>query len=201
MEKIKVSQAIIVEGKYDKIKLSSFIDGIIICTNGFRIFKDKEMAELIRYYAEKSGIIILTDSDTAGFRIRGHLKGICPKGSIINLYIPDVFGKEKRKAVPSKEGKLGVEGIDVSLLRKTFEEAGITGETVPEREHVSRLDFYELGITGCDGSSALRRRIAAALELPQLLTSNALLEVTNTMFGRQEFFDFVNELKERADNT
>lgn len=201
MEKIKISQAIIVEGKYDKIKLSSFIDGIIICTNGFQIYKDKQMAALIRYYAEKSGIIILTDSDSAGFKIRGHLKGICPKGRIINLYIPDVFGKEKRKALPSKEGKLGVEGIDVQLLRKTFEEAGVLSESAPQREMISRLDFYELEISGGSRSSALRRDIAKALELPELLTANALLEVVNTMFDRQDFIKFVNNIKERADRT
>ena len=111
MKKLKIPYAIVVEGKYDKIKLSSIVDAVIIVTNGFGIYKNKETAELVRYYAEKTGIVILTDSDTAGFRIRGHIKSIVPKGKIINLYSPEIFGKEKRKTEPSKEGKLGVEGI------------------------------------------------------------------------------------------
>ena len=105
---INIEQAVIVEGKYDKIKLSSVINGVIICTDGFHIFKDKEKMKLIRHYAEKKGIIILTDSDAAGFKIRNYLKGSV-EGNIINVYIPDIFGKERRKTEPSKEGKLGVE--------------------------------------------------------------------------------------------
>lgn len=199
MKKMKISQAVIVEGKYDKIKLSSFIDGVIICTNGFQVFKDKSMAELIRYYAEKSGIIILTDSDSAGFKIRGHIKGICPKGKITNLYIPDIFGKEKRKAVPSKEGKLGVEGINADLLRKTFEQAGITEQLADNKEKITKLDFYEMGISGDSNSSKFRREISSALQLPELITANALLEVVNTMFDRQEFFRFIENLKKGID--
>ncbi|MBQ2580269.1 MAG: toprim domain-containing protein, partial [Ruminococcus sp.] len=115
MEKLKVAQAIVVEGKYDKIKLSAVVDGVIICTNGFGIYKDKTTAELIRFYARTSGIIILTDSDSAGFQIRNHLKGLIQGGKVTNLYIPEIFGKEKRKSLPSKEGKLGVEGIDADI--------------------------------------------------------------------------------------
>ena len=108
---LKVKQAVIVEGKYDKIKLDSIIDGVIVQTNGYSIFKDKEKLALIRFYAEKTGIIILTDSDSAGFKIRNYLKGAIPDGKIINVYIPDIFGKERRKLKPSAEGKLGVEGV------------------------------------------------------------------------------------------
>ncbi len=194
MEKMKIKQVIIVEGKYDKIKLSSFLDTVIICTNGFHIFKDKETASLIKYYAENRGIIILTDSDSAGFKIRGHLKGICPKGEIINLYIPDVFGKEKRKIAPSKEGKLGVEGIDVALLRDTFDKAGITSEKSANTNPLTKLDFYQLGLSGGPNSSQLRKNVAKKLNLPELITANALLEFVNTMFERDKFFDFVKEI-------
>ena len=117
---IHIEQAIVVEGKYDKIKLSSIIDGVIITTNGFSVLKNKEKLDLIRYYAKNRGIIILTDSDSAGFKIRSYLKGAVNEGNIINVYIPDVFGKEKRKNAPSKEGKLGVEGIDCDILLDAF---------------------------------------------------------------------------------
>lgn len=122
---IKINEAIIVEGKYDKIKLSSIVDAVIIVTNGFGIFRDREKLELIRYYAQKTGIIILTDSDSAGRKIRGYIKGAVKNGRIINVYIPDVFGKEKRKEKPSAEGKLGVEGIDVKTLVSAFEKSGV----------------------------------------------------------------------------
>ncbi len=191
MEKIRLKQAVVVEGKYDKIKLSSFIDGVIICTDGFGVFKDRETAELIRYYAKNSGIIILTDSDSAGFKIRGHIKGICPEGSIINLYIPEIYGKEKRKTVPSKEGKLGVEGIDVKILRETFERAGI--ESFKENTHpVTKLDFYEWGLSGKADSSELRRKTAKSLGLPEHISANALLEAVNTMYDKQEFMQIVH---------
>lgn len=198
MEKIKLKQAVVVEGKYDKIKLSSFIDGVIICTNGFGVFKDKKTAELIRHYAENCGIIILTDSDSAGFKIRGHIKGICPEGKIINLYIPDIFGKEKREERPSKEGKLGVEGIDTELLRETFERAGIlTSE--PKKACISKLDFYELGLSGKPNSGALRARTAEKLGLPSLITANALLEAVNTMTDKTGLEKLVKELKENSE--
>ena len=118
---IRINQAVIVEGKYDKIKLSSIIDGIIIVTNGFRIFKDTEKLELIRYYASTTGIIILTDSDSAGRKIRGYIKGAVNGGDIRNVYIPDILGKEKRKEKPSAEGKLGVEGVDADILLDALE--------------------------------------------------------------------------------
>lgn len=195
MEKIKISQAIVVEGKYDKIKLSSFIDGVIIATNGFGIYKDKEIVRLIRFYAQRQGIIVLTDSDTAGFRIRGHIKSIVPDGKIINIYAPEILGKEKRKSKPSKEGKLGVEGINVHILRDLFEKSGISGELVENHDPVTNMDFYELGLTGHKNSSSLRDKVLKELDLPSLLTSKALLEIVNTMFSKKEFYTFVENQK------
>lgn len=167
MEKLKISRAIIVEGKYDKIKLSSIVDGVIIVTNGFRIYKDPDKAALIRYYAQHGGIAILTDSDTAGFRIRGHIKGIVPKGDIVNVYVPEIFGKEKRKTEPSKEGLLGVEGVPADIIREAFEKAGIIGEKVADRELMTKLDFYELGLSGRPDSSRLRQLVCEKLSLPK----------------------------------
>lgn len=195
MKKLQISQVIIVEGKYDKIKLTSFIDGVIICTNGFAIYKDKSIAQLVRYYAEKTGIIILTDSDTAGFKIRGYLRGICPKGEIINVYIPDIFGKEKRKTAPSKEGKLGVEGIKIEILKEAFEKAGVIGRDVDKKSAITKLDFFELGLSGGKNSSLLRLEISKDLNLPQLINANSLLEVVNTMFERDEFIAYVKSLR------
>ena len=194
MEKIKISQAIVVEGKYDKIKLSSFIDGVIIVTNGFGIFKDKEKAQLIRYYAENQGLILLTDSDTAGFKIRGHIKSIVPKGKIINLYAPEIFGKEKRKAEPSKEGKLGVEGININILKKLFDRAGIVGEICENKNPVTKLDFYELGLIGQENSSKIREEVLDKLDLPKLVSAKALLEIVNSRFSRDEFYNFMEKI-------
>lgn len=194
MEKLKISRAIIVEGKYDKIKLSSIVDGVIIVTNGFRIYKDPDKAALIRYYAQHGGIAILTDSDTAGFRIRGHIKGIVPKGDIVNVYVPEIFGKEKRKTEPSKEGLLGVEGVPADIIREAFEKAGIIGEKVTDRELMTKLDFYELGLSGRPDSSRLRQLVCEKLSLPQKLTANALLEVVNTMLDKESLQALIEKL-------
>ena len=129
---IRCSMPIIVEGKYDKINLSNFVEGTILATGGFSIFKNKEMLELLRVMAKKTGIIVLTDSDAAGFKIRSHIRSAVRDGKIINVYIPDVYGKERRKAAPSKEGKLGVEGLSREILEEAFRKAGV-GITQPRR--------------------------------------------------------------------
>ena len=193
MEKIRIPYAVVVEGKYDKIKLSSVIDAVIIVTNGFGIYKNKETAELIRYYAEKTGIVILTDSDTSGFRIRGHIKSIVPKGRIINLYSPEIFGKEKRKVQPSKEGKLGVEGISTEKLRELFEKAGITSEMRENADPATIGDMYELKLSGSKNSNAYRKQVLKAMGLPESLTAKALLEAANVRFSRDEFISLVKQ--------
>jgi ribonuclease M5 len=197
MEKIKVSQAIVVEGKYDKIKLSAVIDGMIICTNGFGIYKDKNTVELIRLYARTSGIIVLTDSDSAGFQIRNHLKGIVPQGKIINLYIPEVFGKERRKTAPSKEGKLGVEGIDVKTLREIFERSGVLDVQDNNKEHITSNDFYELGLSGKPYSSSLRKELCRMLGLPVDLTSKALTDYVDRTLDKQKLSQIVDEISHK----
>lgn len=193
---IKIREAIIVEGKYDKIKLCSYVDAVIIVTGGFGIFKDAEKLGLIRYYAEKTGVIILTDSDSAGRRIRGYIKGAIKNGTVRNVYIPDIFGKEKRKTKPSAEGKLGVEGIDGETLLAAFEKAGITAAERTAPPDITKLTLYELGLSGASNSSELRKRLQKKLGLPSLLSAGALTEVLNTMMTAAELAETVKELKE-----
>lgn len=200
MEKLKIRQAVVVEGKYDKITLSQIIDAVIITTDGFGLYNDPEKASLIRFYAKTCGIIIMTDSDYAGQQIRGHIKSIVPNGSVINVYVPEIFGKEKRKAAPSKEGKLGVEGMSAEVISKALERAGVTGG-VCEKTPVTKTDFIMLGLSGGQGSARLRRQIAAALELPQGLSANALRDAVSVMLGREEFISFFeNFVKEHSDD-
>ncbi len=186
MQKIKLSQVIIVEGKYDKIKLGSVVDAAIICTNGFGIYNDPETVSLIRQYAAASGVIILTDSDSAGLQIRNHIKSIIPQGRIINLYIPEIMGKEKRKSTASREGKLGVEGIDPQLLRELFEKAGLNDENSTDRELLTRNDLYTLGLSGKADSSSLRKKLCKELGLPLNLSAKALLDYLNTAFAKED---------------
>lgn len=193
---IKINEAVIVEGKYDKIKLSSVIDGVIIVTNGFGIFKDKEKLGLIRYYAEKTGIIILTDSDNAGRKIRGYIKGAVRNGNIKNVHIPDIFGKEKRKTKPSAEGKLGVEGINVKTLIEAFERAGICSAESTLPKDITKLTLFELGLNGCQNSSELRKKLQKRLGLPSMLSATALLEVLNTMMNAKELKEHMADLRE-----
>ncbi|MCM1314085.1 MAG: DUF4093 domain-containing protein [Prevotella sp.] len=188
---IKINQAIIVEGKYDKIKLASVVDAVIIVTDGFRIFKDTEKIELIRYYARKTGIIILTDSDSAGRKIRGYIKGAVNDGKIINVYIPDIFGKEKRKEKPSAEGKLGVEGIDKDILIKAFEKSGIHSEEVTRKKDITKFTLYELGLSGGKDSRQLRENLQKSLGLPSLMSTSALIEVLNIMMTSTELAEYV----------
>ena len=183
---IKLKEAVIVEGKYDKIKLSSLVDGLIITTDGFGIFKDREKRELIKTLAKKRGIIILTDSDSAGFLIRSHIKGFVSEGEIKNVFIPDVFGKEKRKSAPSKEGKLGVEGMDRELLENALKKAGIVEQkTNPNAKKVLKSDLFEDGISGGADSNAKRTRLLKELGLPERMS--ALLETVNALYSFEEY--------------
>ncbi len=193
---IKINEAIIVEGKYDKIKLCSIVDAVIIVTNGFGIFKDREKLELIRYYAKKTGIIILTDSDSAGAKIRGYIRGAVRDGRIVNVYIPDVFGKEKRKVKPSAEGKLGVEGISPKLLTEAFEKSGVTSSESSTAKDITSCTLYELGLSGGNGSRELRKKLQKSLGLPSLMSASSLIEVLNTMMDSAELARRTRAIKE-----
>ncbi len=195
MSKIRIKQAIIVEGKYDKIRLSSVVNAVIVPVNGFSVFKDKETAALIRSLAVKNGVIILTDSDGAGFLIRKKIREITEGCRVINVYIPDIFGKEKRKREPSKEGLLGVEGMSADILLAAFEKAGVFAEKTEENANpVTKADLVELGLSGGDNSSQRRKELQRGLGLPEKLSANMFLEVVNSMYAKDEFFRRCAEL-------
>lgn len=192
---LTLKEAVVVEGKYDKIKLSSILNAVIIQTNGFGIYKDKEKLQMIRFYAEKTGIIILTDSDSAGFQIRNYLKGAIKKGSITNVYIPDIFGKEKRKTKYSAEGKLGVEGIDTKILIDAFNKAKINCVEKENENLITKQDFYFLGLTGGKDSSQKREKLKKYLNFPSLISTNSLLEMVNTMMNKDELTAIMQKIE------
>ena len=187
---VKIREAIVVEGRYDKNTLAQIVDAPIFETRGFGIMKDREMLAFLRGVAEKRGLIILTDSDGAGFVIRNYLKGALPKAAVKQAYIPDVAGKESRKAKGGKEGKLGVEGMRPEILIEALRRAGATfeGETGSMcREPITKQDLYALHLTGWPESSDRRAQLKRALGLPEHLSTNGLLEALNVMFERDEF--------------
>ena len=193
MEKIHINQAVIVEGKYDKIKLANLIDAFIIETNGFGIFKDKEKLAFIKKLADERGIIILTDSDHAGFMIRGYLTSAIPKEKITNVYIPDVFGKEKRKTQLSKEGKIGVEGMSKDVLLEALSKANINCTSVEKGEGVTNYDLFELGLSGTPDAKQNKKKLLKKLELPEFLSTSSLLSCINNMMTREEFFEIAKD--------
>lgn len=191
MEKIKLTQAVIVEGKYDKIKLSNLLDAFIIETNGFAIFKDKKKLAFIKKLARERGIIILTDSDHAGFMIRNYISSGVPKDMITNVYIPDVFGKEKRKATPSKEGKLGVEGMSRDILLDAFDKAGVTSTKFENPNPVTNFDLYDLGLSGTPNAKENKKALLRKLDLPEFLSTNSLLSCINNMMTKDELYNLL----------
>ena len=193
---IKIKQAVIVEGKYDKIKLSGIIDAPIIQTDGFGIFKDKELQLLIRKLAEKRGILVLTDSDSAGFKIRSFIGSTVDSKNIKHAYIPDIFGKESRKTEPSKEGKIGVEGVSEEIIIKALENAGVLCESTPEPERpITKLDLYEFGFTGKEDSSVKRAALLRYYSFPSRLSANSLVKVLNCVTTYDRFIDDVKEIE------
>ncbi len=193
---IKIKEAVIVEGKYDKIKLSGILDTVIVETDGFAVFKDKEKQHLIRFLAEKRGIIIMTDSDSAGFKIRSFLKGIIKNDNVKNVYIPDIYGKEKRKTEMSKEGKLGVEGMETKIIMTALEKAGVLYDENSKKEgkEITHTDFFEDGISGGENSSQIRKAFAKQLGLPELISSSALLKIINSYMTYEEYKEVINSM-------
>ena len=185
---IRLREAVIVEGRYDKIKLSGIVDAPIIETNGFRVFNDKEKLQLIRQIAATRGILILTDSDGAGFVIRNFLKGAVPREQIKNCYIPQLEGKEKRKTERSKEGLLGVEGVSDVVILDAIRKSGATilGEEQTVRAEISKADLYALGLTGTHNAAVLRQRLLKKLRLPAYLSTNAMLTALNCLYSLEE---------------
>ena len=193
----RVREVIVVEGRYDKNALKQAVEATVVETGGFGVFKDGEKLALLRRLAEERGLILLTDSDGAGFVIRNFLKGAIPPDRLKQAYIPDIRGKERRKAAPGKEGKLGVEGMSPAVLLRALERAGATFEDGPaagDRAPITKGDFYALGLTGGRDSAARRAALLKALELPERMTANALLEAVNLLYGREEFFSLAEGL-------
>ena len=192
---IKLDRPVIVEGKYDVIKLSGFLDALIIKTDGFGIFKDKEKQQLLLRLAGEKGIIVLTDSDSAGFVIRNFISSIIPPDRITHVYIPDIFGKEKRKTALSAEGKLGVEGVEEKVLLEAFEKAGVTASlSNAKRRRITNLDLFEHGLSGRENSVQKRRLLLKRLELPERLSTSSLVKILNTFVTYEEFEKTVKEL-------
>lgn len=184
------------EGRYDKNALAQVVDAAIITLNGFAVFNNKEKLAFLRRLAEKQGLIVLTDSDGAGFVLRNYLKGTLPKGRVKQAYIPDIRGKERRKRAPGKEGKLGVEGMSPAVLLEALRRAGATfqdGDSVPRREPVTKADLFALGLSGGPDSAARRQALLRRLELPEHLNANGLLEALNLLYDRESFLALAAE--------
>ena len=195
-----IKEVIVVEGRYDKNALAQVVDATIITLGGFSVFNDKEKLAFLRRLAEKQGgLIVLTDSDGAGFVIRNYLKGALPKELVKQAYIPDVAGKERRKRKAGKEGKLGVEGMKPEVLLESLRRAGATflddGAQVQKGEPITKADLFALGLSGGAGSAAKRQALLKALELPEHLTANGLLEALNVLFSLEELTDAVEQLE------
>lgn len=190
-DKPRISMPIIVEGKYDKIKLDSIFDAEVITTKGFGVFKSEETKNFLRMVCQKTPIIVLCDSDGAGRVIRNHLKSFLPNERMINIYTPDIEGKEKRKKAPSKAGTLGVEGMDAELLRKLLAPYTENSDTVPKRGGITKTDLYNDGLLGNENSKARRLELQARIGLPKELSSTALLDALNLLCTYNEYKELI----------
>lgn len=195
---IRLKEAVIVEGKYDKIRLSSLIDALIIPTGGFSIFQDKDKRNWIRKLAKEKGIVILTDSDRAGREIRNYIQSIVGKeGTVYHAYIPEIFGKEKRKTKPSKEGTIGVEGTSDEIILKALNVAGITQDRSNSvSAGLTKADLMEVGLVGLGESAQKRRVLLEKLSLPKNLSANAMLKAINSSLSKEEFYDLCSRLED-----
>ena len=194
---VKIKEAIVVEGRYDKNTLSQILDAPILETSGFGIFKDKQRLSLLRRIAETRGLIVFTDSDGAGFVIRNHIKSAIPGKYLKHAYIPDIYGKEKRKAVPGREGKLGVEGMTKEVILESLRRAGATIEgekSVPVRQ-ITKQDLMELGLSGTPEASANRLKLLKHLNLPEHMSPNAMLQALNLLYNLEELTTFVESME------
>jgi len=193
---VKIKEAILVEGRYDKNTLSQIVDAPILETSGFGIFKDKQQMALLRKVAQIRGLIVFTDSDGAGFVIRNHIKSAIPGQFLKHAYIPDIPGKEKRKAAPGKEGKLGVEGMSREIILEALRRSGATieGEENPPTRQITKQDLMELGLSGTADASARRLALLKKLNLPEHMSPNAMLQALNLLYSMEELSELMAEL-------
>jgi len=199
---LKIKEAIVVEGRYDKNTLSQIVDAPILETSGFGIMKDKQQLKLLRRIAQNRGLIVFTDSDGAGFVIRNFLKGAIEPKYLKHAYIPDIPGKEKRKSAPGKEGKLGVEGMTPQVIQDALRKAGATvlgEETVHSTGNITKQDMMELGLSGGADSSLLRKQLLKKLDLPEYMSANALLQAVNLLYTLDELREILSQLGENHD--
>ena len=193
---LRIREAIVVEGRYDKNTLAQLVDTVILETSGFGIFKDRERLALFRRLAEQRGLVVLTDPDGAGFVIRNFLKGSIPPSLVKHAYVPDIQGKERRKRAPGKEGKLGVEGMSPAVLEAALRRAGATfleEAPSPTGAALTKADLYALGLSGGPGAAQRRQALLRRLELPEHLPANAMLEVLNALFTRRELQELLEK--------
>lgn len=192
---LHIEETIVVEGKFDKEKLKTITDAPIVCTGGFSVYKNKQLINFLKKAAEDKGIIILTDSDSAGFRIRGRIRQcIGEKGKITNAYIPTVKGKEKRKASPGKEGILGVEGIDSNVLKEILKKASLTLNTPPPMPFLDKARFFSEGFSGKADSERKRKALAKILGLPQRISANSMIDIINKTVSEEEYLTAVSKI-------
>jgi len=187
----RIKEVIVVEGRYDKNTLSQVVDAVILETSGFGIFNDAQKRRLLQTLAQTRGLIVLTDSDGAGFMIRNHIRGCVDPKLVKHAYIPDIPGKEKRKAAPSKEGKLGVEGMRPEILLEALKRAGATFDDSPEAlrpAEIGKADLYARGLSGREGSAERRKALQQRLNLPERMSADALLDVLNALMDREAFY-------------
>ena len=194
---VKIREVIVVEGRYDKNTLSQIVDATILETSGFGIMKDKAQLSLLRRAAKSRGLIVMTDSDGAGFVIRNFLKGTIDPQYVKHAYIPDVYGKEKRKAAPGREGKLGVEGMRPDVVLESLRRAGATieGETIENSYGLTKLDLVELGLSGGAESSKKRLLLLKRLNLPEHMSANAMLQALNLLYSREALLAHIKDLE------
>ncbi len=191
---LKIKEAVIVEGRYDKIKLSNLLDTLIIETNGFSVFKDKKKLAFIRKLANERGVIIITDSDHSGFQIRNYISSALPKDKVKHIYIPDIYGKEKRKKEPSKEGKLGVEGIDDNILMSLFEKANIKAKPIDNKDLITSVDMFTLSLSGTPNAKQNKKKLLKSLDLPEFLSTSSLISYLNSSMTKDELYSLCQNL-------
>ena len=189
---IRLNRVVIVEGKYDKIHLSNFIDATIIATNGFGVYKDKEIQRLIKTLCDKNGAVIITDSDAAGAQIRSFIKSFCDNNKIKNVYLPQIKGKEKRKYHASKQGFLGAEGLSREIIESALEKYGVLDEAPAVSERITNTDLCLCGLSGKSGSKAARASFSAFCGLPCALSPAMFLDALNSIYTRN---DFIKEIE------
>ena len=194
---VRIREAIVVEGRYDKNTLSQIVDAPILETSGFGIFKDKKQLELLRKVAKIRGLIVFTDSDGAGFVIRNHLKSAIDGRCLKHAYIPDIPGKERRKSAPGKEGKLGVEGMSPEIILEALRRAGATieGEDTPARNGITKQDLVELGLSGGANSAEKRQKLLRKLDLPEHMSANAMLQALNLLYSAEELRSILADIE------